>query len=113
MKLSLLFYLFKLNSINSLSYTPYKYPYDPRIHNFGNVGIGGKFHANLARPITKVIDNAAYEGQDIREIIGSTLKKMKIETISDWACERVCLLMHYLILLKMLQLVHLILLKKC
>lgn len=86
MKLSLLFYLFKLNGINSLSYTPYKYPYDPRIHNFGNVGIGGKFHANLARPITKVIDNAAYDGEDIREIIGSTLKKMKIETISDWAC---------------------------
>ena len=58
MKLSLLFYLFKLNSINSLSYTPYKYPYDPRIHNFGNVGIGGKFHANLARPITKVDDDS-------------------------------------------------------
>uniref|UniRef100_A0A6C0KZX7 Methyltransferase domain-containing protein n=1 Tax=viral metagenome TaxID=1070528 RepID=A0A6C0KZX7_9ZZZZ len=86
MKVNLLYCSIYFNTINSLSYTPYKYPYDPRIHNFGNVGLGGKFHASLARPITKVIDNAAYEGEDIREIIATTLKNLKIETISDWAC---------------------------
>ena len=49
--------------------------YDPRIHNFGNVGIGGKFHASLARPITKIIDIAAYNGEDIRKIIINEIYK--------------------------------------
>ena len=65
-----IFSIFKGNSMTM----PYKYPYDPRIHNFGNVGIGGKIHANLARPITKLIDIAAYSGEDIRDIIVNNLK---------------------------------------
>ena len=64
---------------------PYKYPYDPRIHNFGNVGLGGKIHANLARPITKLIDIAAYSGEDIRDIIVDNLKD-DVKTVSDWCC---------------------------
>lgn len=53
------------HNVTGMSSMPYKYPYDPRIHNFGNVGLGGKIHASLARPITKLIDNAAYSGEDI------------------------------------------------
>jgi trans-aconitate methyltransferase len=71
--------------VHSMSDTPYKYPYDPRIHNFGNVGLGGKIHANLARPITKIIDHAAYDGEDVRTQIVNTLK-CDAKTISDWCC---------------------------
>lgn len=63
-----------------------KYPYDPRIHNFGNVGIGGKIHSNLARPITQLIDNLAYNGENIRNNIISRLNTSNIKTISDWCC---------------------------
>tara|TARA_B100001769_G_C22106680_1_gene597967 strand:+ start:1836 stop:2555 length:720 start_codon:yes stop_codon:yes gene_type:complete len=77
---------FTINISNSLSY----YPYDPRIHNFGNIGLGGKIHASLARPITRLIDTIAYNGDDIRDIILENLKKDGlIENplfISDWCC---------------------------
>ena len=75
-----------INISNSLNY----YPYDPRIHNFGNIGLGGKIHASLARPITRLIDKIAYNGEDIRDIILKNLKKDGlIENpliISDWCC---------------------------
>ena len=61
------------------------YPYDPRIHNFGNTGIGGKFHAFLARKITKLIDDSAYGGVNVREKIVQALTD-DIYTISDWCC---------------------------
>ena len=76
-----IFSIFRAKSMT----TPYKYPYDPRIHNFGNVGFGGKIHASLARPITKLIDIAAYSGEDIRDIIVSNLKD-DVKTVSDWCC---------------------------
>tara|TARA_B100000902_G_C27282069_1_gene902345 strand:- start:958 stop:1665 length:708 start_codon:yes stop_codon:yes gene_type:complete len=76
-----IFSIFKGNSMTM----PYKYPYDPRIHNFGNVGFGGKIHASLARPITKLIDIAAYSGEDIRDIIVNNLKD-DVKTVSDWCC---------------------------
>ena len=41
--------------------TAIKYQYDPRIHNFGNVGIGGRFYASVARPVTRIIDRIAYK----------------------------------------------------
>lgn len=73
------------NNVKGMTSMPYKYPYDPRIHNFGNVGFGGKIHASLARPITKLIDHAAYSGEDIRDIIVSNLKD-DAKLISDWCC---------------------------
>ncbi len=72
-------------SVYALSY----YPYDPRIHNFGNIGFGGKIHAALARPITRLIDIAAYNGEDIRYTILQKLKKensINPSFISDWCC---------------------------
>ena len=41
--------------------------FNPRIHNFGNSGIGGRFHAHVAKFATRVIDRVAYEGRDIRK----------------------------------------------
>ena len=45
------------------------YPYDNRIHNFGNVGLGGKIHSEMAPFFTKAIDKKAYGGTDIRKMI--------------------------------------------
>ena len=39
---------------------------DGRIHGFGNFGVGGRIHANLAPTISKLIDIVAYDGVDIR-----------------------------------------------
>lgn len=54
--------------INILSInTPYYY--NPKIHSLGNIGIGGKLHANLAYTSTKIIDNIRYNGRNIRKEI--------------------------------------------
>ena len=39
---------------------------DPRIHNFGNVGVRGALHAALAPLSTRIIDHVAYNGSDVR-----------------------------------------------
>jgi ubiquinone/menaquinone biosynthesis C-methylase UbiE len=46
-----------------------KYYYDPRIHNFGNIGLGGQIHSLLAPYATKVIDNKCYNSINIRQLI--------------------------------------------
>jgi ubiquinone/menaquinone biosynthesis C-methylase UbiE len=46
-----------------------KYYYDPRIHNFGNIGLGGQIHSMLAPYATKVIDNKCYNSVNIRQLI--------------------------------------------
>ena len=46
-----------------------KYYYDPRIHNFGNIGFGGKLHSLLAPYATKLIDNKCYNSVNIRQAI--------------------------------------------
>ena len=35
-------------------------------YNFGNIGIGGKIHAMLARPVTRLIDRVYYDGINVR-----------------------------------------------
>ena len=45
------------------------YYFNPRIHSLGNVGIGGRVHANLAYASTKIIDRLRYGGRDIRREI--------------------------------------------
>lgn len=45
------------------------YPYDNRIHNFGNTGLGGKIHAELAPIVTNAIDKKAYNGINIRKMV--------------------------------------------
>jgi ubiquinone/menaquinone biosynthesis C-methylase UbiE len=46
-----------------------KYYHDPRIHNFGNIGLGGQIHSMLAPYATKVIDNKCYNSINIRQLI--------------------------------------------
>ena len=46
-----------------------EYYNDPRIHNMGNIGIGGWVHAQLAPYATKLIDNIRYDGNDIRKMV--------------------------------------------
>ncbi len=46
-----------------------KYYYDPRIHNMGNVGLGGQLHSLLAPYATKLIDNKCYNSVNIRQAI--------------------------------------------
>jgi len=45
------------------------YYYNPNMHSLGNIGIGGKLHANLAYTSTKIIDNIRYNGRNIRKEI--------------------------------------------
>lgn len=45
------------------------YYFNPKIHSLGNVGIGGRVHANLAYASTKIIDRLRYGGRDIRREI--------------------------------------------
>ncbi len=61
------------------------YYYNPNIHNFGNVGFGGKIHANLANQATKIIDQIRYNGKNIRsEILNPYIKNNK--SIVDLCC---------------------------
>ena len=46
-----------------------KYYYDPRIHNFGNIGLGGQLHSKLAPYATKLIDDKCYNSVNIRQTI--------------------------------------------
>lgn len=48
---------------------PTKYYYDSRIHNFGNVGLGGQIHSLLAPFATTMIDNKCYNSVNIRQVI--------------------------------------------
>ena len=63
------FILFKIINIVSVFSSPIKYYYDPRIHNFGNIGLGGKIHSIVAPYATKIIDNTCYNSIDIRQEI--------------------------------------------
>jgi ubiquinone/menaquinone biosynthesis C-methylase UbiE len=49
-----------------------KYYYDSRIHNFGNIGLGGKIHSLLAPYATKLIDDKCYKSVNIRQVILSS-----------------------------------------
>jgi len=69
-KLVLLFFAF--NTIQSINSPKTKYYYDPRIHNMGNVGLGGRIHSLLAPYATKLIDDKCYNSINIRQVILSS-----------------------------------------
>jgi len=57
---------------------------DVRIHRLGSTGLLGHLHALVARPITRVIDVAAYDGLDIR-------RQLTSEFPADWSlCDLGC-----------------------
>jgi trans-aconitate methyltransferase len=63
------------------------YPFDNRIHNLGNIGFGGKVHAEIAQSITKNIDNKRYNGRNIRQEINNYINsKYNNPKILDLCC---------------------------
>lgn len=62
------------NVCESFNRVDIPYWFNPKIHNFGNIGIGGKIHARSANFFTKMIDILAYNNTDIR-------KKFVVESI--------------------------------
>jgi hypothetical protein len=52
---------------------PEEYWFDDRIHTLGNHGFGGAVHAALAPFSTKIIDLAAYHGEDVRLKVGADM----------------------------------------
>lgn len=59
-----------LNQIKpTIQIKPTKYYYDSRIHNFGNIGLGGHIHSLLAPYATKMIDDKCYNSINIRQSI--------------------------------------------
>ena len=58
-----------------------KYYYDSRIHNFGNIGLGGRAHSLIAPYATKMIDNKCYNSVNIRQVI---LSKYNQEFYKDY-----------------------------
>ena len=90
-KIALLF--LTLNQINpTLQIKPAKYYYDSHIHNFGNIGLGGRVHALLAPHATKMIDNKCYNSINIRHKILSNYnqefykKYEKLPKLIDLCC---------------------------
>ena len=71
---------------------PTKYYYDSRIHNFGNIGLGGRVHSLLAPYATKMIDNKCYNSINIRHKILSKYnqefykKYEKLPKLIDLCC---------------------------
>lgn len=51
-----------------LAWDPFKYAFDPRIHNLGNHGLKGKLHAEIAPIFTKAVDDGVY-GANIRKLV--------------------------------------------
>ena len=88
-KLTLLF--LTLKQIHTLK-IPTKYYYDSRIHNFGNVGLGGRLHSLIAPYATTMIDNKCYNSVNIRQVILSKYnqdfykKHEKLPKIIDLCC---------------------------
>ena len=69
-----------------------KYYYDPRIHNMGNVGLGGQLHSLLAPYATKLIDDKCYNSVNIRQAILSSYnqefynKHERVPKLIDLCC---------------------------
>jgi ubiquinone/menaquinone biosynthesis C-methylase UbiE len=63
-----LLFLLLTTKINLTTAKP-KYYYDRRIHNFGNIGLGGQIHSLLAPYATKLIDDKCYKSVNIRQAI--------------------------------------------
>ena len=58
---------------------------NPNIHNFGNVGLGGKFHAYFAPYATKLIDKVRYNNIDLRQELLKTYDKYYYNTYNRQA----------------------------
>lgn len=59
------------------------YQFHPKIHNLGNIGLGGFIHAELAEFSTDLIDKIAYDGRNVRKEV---LKEYKGLSVLDLCC---------------------------
>ena len=68
-----------------IPFNNFKKPYyfDDRIHNMGNVGLGGWVHAQFSPMATKLIDNIRYNGIDIRQHVIKNYEKLFIEELNE------------------------------
>lgn len=62
----------------------FNYQYDKRIHNLGNIGLGGKIHAYISPLFTNMIDKIAYNGRNIRKEVLNNYTKNK--SVLDLCC---------------------------
>jgi len=60
------------------------YWFDERIHRFGNVGPGGRFHALVAPLVTRLIDSLSYNGVDVRARVHASIPPGA--TVLDLCC---------------------------
>jgi ubiquinone/menaquinone biosynthesis C-methylase UbiE len=61
------------SSIPLVDEGPPNYWFHPQIHTFGNAGPLGALHASVAPLATKLIDVAAYEGENVRDQVAREL----------------------------------------
>ena len=79
-------------TVNTATRAKSKYYYDPRIHNFGNIGLGGQIHSLLAPYATKLIDDKCYNSVNIRQEILSNYnqdfynKHTRVPKLIDLCC---------------------------
>lgn len=79
-------------TVNTATTAKSKYYYDPRIHNFGNIGLGGRIHSLLAPYATKLIDDKCYNSVNIRQAILSSYnhdfynKHTRVPKLIDLCC---------------------------
>ena len=62
------------------------YWYHPSIHNWGNIGWRGRFHATFAPLATWVIDQTSYSGIDVRRAQNSVLAAIRTSVRSINRC---------------------------
>lgn len=68
---------------------PTEYWFHNKIHTFGNTNVFGGFHAACGPIATRLIDDLAYEGVNVRSVIANDLRKMvkkKNAYIIDLCC---------------------------
>jgi len=74
----ILYFSYLFSNFISIFSLSVPYYYNPDIHNFGIIGIEGKIHVELGPLFTKIIDNRAYHGRDIRSEIMEAYKNKKV-----------------------------------
>lgn len=57
-------------------------PFDPRIHNLGNTGVGGFVHAKCAKFATDLIDARAYGGRNVRKELAQLMRQRKVPRVA-------------------------------
>lgn len=76
--------------ILGLDDNPSEYWFNNRIHTLGNTGLLGGLHAVLAPFATKLIDDKAYDGVDLRALMAEQLREERKEKNTDNILDLAC-----------------------